>query len=282
MRLSALLASLTFLALAFAGCSGDGGGDGDDSTSSSSSSSRSSSSASGTASSSGSSSGSASSTTSGSPANQAPTGSISASVNGTQANFTLAGSDPDGDLLSWSLAFGDGQSTNGTDLPASVLHTYAAGDFTANFTVSDGGESISYDVAVTIAAGGAGGPGQSVALAWDVGFTDQESASQGPSYLDCADGPNKTFNYDSFTLDPATPGLPFKATITDASGGAAISSWTLYFNLGDCSDYAGTFSADGAGEITGTIPEDAGPFTLAMATGGFLLEVTYLSGSQVA
>lgn len=282
MRNLAFLAILTVSAMALAGCSGDGGGD---ATSSSSSTSRSSASGTSTSSSSTSSSGSASSTTSGAPAaNQAPSGSISVTVDGSNATFSLTGSDPDGDIVVWDLTFGDGSSTNGTSLPAEATHAYAGGgNFTANFTITDGTDPVTYDIAVLIASagGGGGGVGQSAALVWDIGFTDQESASQGPSYLDCTDGPNKTFNYDSFALDPATVGLPFKATITDASGGAAITSWTLYFNLADCSDYAGTFSAEGAGEITGVIPANAGPFTLAMATGGFLLEVTYTSGSQV-
>jgi hypothetical protein len=157
MRNLALAAILT-VSLALAGCSGDGGGDGE-TTSSSSSSSRSSSSASSTASSSSSSAtGSSSSSTSGAPGpNQPPSGSISAQVNGTNATFTLTGSDPDGDIVVWDLAFGDGSTANGTSLPAEVVHDYpSAGNFTANFTITDGTDPVTYDLVVPIA--GADGP----------------------------------------------------------------------------------------------------------------------------
>ena len=156
MRILAFLAILTVSAMALAGCSGDGGGDGD-ATSSSSSSSRNSSSATSTSrSSSISSSGSASSTSSGAPAeNRAPTGSISVEVNGTNATFTLTGSDPDGDTLVWDLAFGDGSTANGTSLPAVVNHTFAVGNYTAEYVLTDGTDPVAYDLLVTVAASGA-------------------------------------------------------------------------------------------------------------------------------
>lgn len=259
-----LLAAFLLAALALAGCSGGGGDDdGGGATLSTS--------ASGT-----------SSATNTTAPNRPPTATLSASVNGTAAAFNLTGSDPDGDALDWTLAFGDGNSTTGTGLPANATHDYGAGgNFTANLTVSDGKASFSTQIGLVATAGGGALPGQVAQMAWDVGLTD-EAASTGPPFLDCADGPSKTFNYDSFTLDVATVGAPFKATITDASGGAAITGWTLYFNLEDCSDYSGTFSAEGAAEITGTVPEGSSPFAFAMASGGFLLEVEYRSGSQVA
>ena len=158
MRLSALLSSLTLVALLFAGCSGDADGDGGDGTSSSSSSSRASSSTGASSSSSSSSTGSASSTSSGAPAeNRPPTGSLSVTVEGSNATFGLTGTDPDGDILVWDLSFGDGSSTNGTTLPANATHAYAAGgNFTANFTVTDGTDPTSYDVLVAIVGSGAG------------------------------------------------------------------------------------------------------------------------------
>src|SRR5687768_9184834 len=119
MRNLAFLAILTISAMALAGCSDDGGGDGD-STSSSSSTSRSSTSASSTsASSSGTT--SASTTSTGPAANTPPTGSVSAVVNGTNATFSLTGTDADGEDLSWELDFGDGSArATGTDLPATA------------------------------------------------------------------------------------------------------------------------------------------------------------------
>lgn len=161
MRLTALLAALTFLTLAFAGCS-DGGGDGEDTTTSSTSTSASATTSSSSSSSSASAttSASSSSTETSGPSNSPPTGSISASVNGTNVTFTLTGSDPDGDTLVWELDFGDGQKEDGTTLPATVEHVYAVGNYTANFTVTDGTDPKTYDVEVAVAAlagGGAGG-----------------------------------------------------------------------------------------------------------------------------
>lgn len=169
MRLTAVLAITCLVALAFAGCSGkdkDGGA-----TSSSSSSSRSSSSAT-SSSSSHSSTGtttSSSSSTSTGPSNSPPTGSISAVTNGTLAAFTLNGTDPDGDALSWTLAFGDGNSTNGTTLPATASHNYTAGgNFTANFTVSDGRHTAAYNVTVAVGAGATAT--QDFAGSWGKGY----------------------------------------------------------------------------------------------------------------
>lgn len=256
MALKATVALLLLLGLALAGCS-DADKDPEPSSSSSSS------------------------TTAAARPNAAPDADLTASVNGTLATFHLNATDANNDTLSWSLAFGDGAAENGTGLPANVTHEYTPGNYTANLTVSDGRANATTQVNVTIATPGPGVPavGQAATMAWDIGVTDQQSATQGPSYLDCVDGPNKTFNYDSFVLDTATIGQPFRATITDLTG--SIQSWTLYFNLEDCSDYSGTFSADGAGEITGIVPDGSGTFALAMATGGFLLEVQYTSGNQM-
>ena len=157
MRTLAFLATLTFVAMAFAGCS-DGGDDGDGTTTSTSAS-RSSTSATATSTSRSSSSSSSASSTSGAPSNAAPSGSISASINGTNATFSLNGTDPDGDALSWELDFGDGSTpATGDTLPATSSHPYAIGNHTANFTLSDGTASKSYEVAVAVAGGSAAGP----------------------------------------------------------------------------------------------------------------------------
>lgn len=67
--------------------------------------------------------------------NLAPTAVASASCAGLACTFDSAGSaDPDGSIVSYAWAFGDG--TTGTG--ASVGHTYAAaGDYTATLTVTD-------------------------------------------------------------------------------------------------------------------------------------------------
>jgi PKD repeat protein len=68
-------------------------------------------------------------------------------------SFTASGSDPDGDPLSWTLAFGDGTSASGSGLPASVPYQYATGNYTATLTVTDGrGGSATDTVAVSASA----------------------------------------------------------------------------------------------------------------------------------
>ena len=168
MRTWALLATLTIAAAALAGCSG-GDGDGE-TTSSSTSSSRTTTSGTSTSRSSTSTTGSATTTSTGSTANQAPTGSLSVAVNGSEAKFTLDGTDADGETLVWDLSFGDGSTTNGTALPATVNHTYAStGNFTVNFTVTDGKDPVKYDLVVAVAGSG------SAALVVLTGETTQPS-----------------------------------------------------------------------------------------------------------
>lgn len=150
----ALLAIALLTTLAFAGCSdGGGGGDGDEGGSGTVSGS-----ASGTrsASSTGSATASSSPTTTGAPpANRPPVGSLAAAVNGTAVTFALAGSDPDGDALSWTLSFGDGSAAQGgSELPANVTHTYAVGNHTAMYNITDGKATAMYNVSVGVAAAG--------------------------------------------------------------------------------------------------------------------------------
>src|SRR5688572_26883310 len=91
--------------------------------------------------------------------NSPPTASITASItDGTaplSVNFTLDASDQDNDTLSWTLdADGDGtpdqEGTNAT-FPIVANFTYAdAGNFTANLTVTDGTDSTSRELAVSV------------------------------------------------------------------------------------------------------------------------------------
>jgi PKD repeat protein len=249
-RLTALLATLTILTLAFAGCS-DGGGDGDGETSSSTSTTQAgsgsaSSSSSGTKSSTGT--GSATATGTGSASNEAPTGTVSASVNGTNATFTLTGSDADGDALTWELDFGDDSALeDGTTLPATVNHTYAVGNYTANFTVADGKENKTYMVEINVtAAGGAGGVSQDAVAEYVVGqsFCAGEYPPMGGDVF-----------YGEIAIDAATAGLPFTATwaytANPALGVQVIFVDAADTTVGDIND-----SAQGV-LITGTVPAGA-------------------------
>ncbi|HUR24769.1 MAG TPA: PKD domain-containing protein [Candidatus Thermoplasmatota archaeon] len=254
MRLSALLASLTLVAILFAGCSG-GDGDGDATTSSSSSSSASASStgSSTSRSSTASSTGSASSTSTGSSAeNKAPTGSVSAAINGTNATFTLTGADPDDDSLVWELEFGDGAKANGTSLPASITHEYpASANYTANYTVTDGQDRADYNVTVTITGGGAAV--QSASTKWMAASTG--CAAEYERIPPAAQAGNRV--YGLVEVDPATVGLTYTAVIAWTAGPLALGADVSFY------DAAGAFVegnlVDGGPPVTltGVVPDGA-------------------------
>lgn len=87
---------------------------------------------------------SGSGSTSGGPANHAPLANLTANVTTGMAplaiNFTLNGTDGDGDALTWVLSFGDGSvNVTGSSLPASVVHDFGqAANFTVRLEITDG------------------------------------------------------------------------------------------------------------------------------------------------
>lgn len=92
--------------------------------------------------------------------NEAPTANLTATPsNGTaplNVTFGLSGTDADNDTLSWTLEFGDGNQTNGTSLPSSVVHAYAtARNYTASLTVSDGSLNRTATAHITVGGGSA-------------------------------------------------------------------------------------------------------------------------------
>lgn len=90
--------------------------------------------------------------------NHPPTASMTA--NGTGAapasvSFLLNGTDADGDALTWALAFGDGNATNGTSLPANVTYAYPQpGAYNATLTVSDGKATTNVTLLLNLTASG--------------------------------------------------------------------------------------------------------------------------------
>lgn len=266
MRTMALLATLTFVAIAFAGCSSDGDGDGDPSSSSSSTSRTSTSSTGTSTSQSATSTTGSSSTTSTGPSNRPPSGSISVAVNGTNATFSLTGSDPDGDTLVWDLTFGDGASSNGTGLPANRTHTYAAaGNFTANFTVTDGTSPVAYAVNLTIAPSGGGtlavfaeattvpgNPANSVVVPPGLGI----GANGCAGYTADMSGEDCVF----FELTPDLAGHPF--TGTASAGDPDLEFWDI------CDPALGAFMENyyATGPEAGVVPEGTACVILWMKT----------------
>ncbi len=152
MRGFVVLALVTLLVAGLAGCSAKKNGDGD---------------ATDTETQSGSSTGpssTGSSTQSGTGApvtNTAPVATLNANVTTggipLAVNFTISGTDADGDALTFVLSFGDNSANQTGTLPAgNVAYTFtAAGDFTVELTVSDG--TLANNATVTIGAVESGG-----------------------------------------------------------------------------------------------------------------------------
>lgn len=274
MRLTALLAVACLLALAVAGCSGkDGGGAASSSTSASSSSHSGSGSSSTSRSGSGSSSASSSSSSPSAAPNHAPTGAVSVIVNGTAASFNLTGADADGDSLSWTLSFGDGATTNGTTLPSAVTHTYAAaGNFSANYTLTDGKDPASYNVTVQAAAAGAGTT-QTVDGKWTFGPPGCGPSNPAESVAYPAQlAPLEGISWIKFDVDPGTIGKDYTATFTN-SPAYVVDEIDFY----DADGGYVAYMDDTGSVIHGTVPDGVG-FAVLYACDPAPGSVTYTAG----
>jgi PKD repeat protein len=94
-----------------------------------------------------------------SAAGHAPTALLNASALTGAAplavNFTLAGTDLDGDALSWKLDLGDNSTANGTALPSTVAHNFTLpGLHLVRLVVSDGKLLANATLTVNVTAGG--------------------------------------------------------------------------------------------------------------------------------
>lgn len=253
MHLRGLAIGALFLTLALAGCSDDKEGEGSDTTTdtgapitysntpTSSSSSSSSTSASSTS-------------TSSSPANRAPTGAISVVVNGTTATFDLTGTDPDGDALVWGLEFGDGNSTNGTTLPTTLSHNYTAGNFTANFTITDGSAMATYNVSLNVTGGASGGGGAeisgTVAVACALCFDAADNGAPMVGSVSLASG-EQGFDAIWLALTPEMAGLPYSMSAAAGDADALL--------LSACAPDASVVAiSDAEGPEGGAVPAGVG------------------------
>jgi PKD domain-containing protein len=168
MRTLVAVACLAFLTMSLAGCSDQerypNGANASSSSGSASPTATTSRSTTGSQTASGSSSSSSSGPSGGSDANHPPSAGLTAApVNGSaplNVTFSLSGSDADSDPLNWTLSFGDGNSTNGTSLPATVVHQYSlAGNFSVVLRVGDGrGGQSSANATVQVIGGAPAAP----------------------------------------------------------------------------------------------------------------------------
>ncbi len=89
-----------------------------------------------------------------------PTANLTVSpANGTaplNVTLELSGNVTQGNLT-WTLLFGDGNTTNGTSLPATLVHLYSGGgNYTPTLTVSDGTRNATATANLTVLPGTAG------------------------------------------------------------------------------------------------------------------------------
>lgn len=258
------IVALLLLTVAFAGCASDDPKDeaGDGTTTATGSSSTSSSSLSGGQSGTTSASQSGSSTQSGTTApgeNHAPTLVITLaagqSPNGSAplaVTFLLNGTDADGDALSWTLAFADGsQNATGAALPAEQNHTFSTeGTYNVTFVVSDGKATVTATYPIAVLSGGAPAPAPIViAGKWNAGSPVAGAYVLYTCEASPADGQDSSF----FQVPAEAAGRSFTATVA-ATG--PVAEWAVFMTNPSCGtaddDYE-TFSAEGTGEIKGTV-----------------------------
>lgn len=168
--------------------------------------------------------------------------------------FTMEASSDDPDA-SWSLDFGDGETTEGmvADLPGNATHTYGDGTFDAVFTVTSADDTVDATLTITAVAGE---PPQTE-------FTFGESAG-------CASDANAITsglvppNCVSFHAGPGAPeidghwielderyvGMTFLGTMETPSGDTDTDCFLLDADLGIVGE-----GHNGGGPCTGTVEE---------------------------
>lgn len=220
--------------------------------------------------------------------NTAPTAGLTIDVTSGEAplnvTFTLTGDDADGDELTWSLDLDDDGTIDeqGDELPASIVHTYPVGNWTARFVVYDGEDEAEATVGVTVDEPEVeveAGPFATVTATWMVGATDGPGLQD---YLSCSAGPAAGLTHAFVALPEGSGGRTFTATFKPSVTVVALPVWGFYAMDADACDGADeehygesvTPIGDGiTGSITGTLPATANSI-FAYSIGGAMLELT--------
>lgn len=182
------------------------------------------------------------------PINRAPTTTFTGQAGqyeqSLRVTYSIAASDADGDFLRWTLAFGDDSTQRtGTNVPATVNHTYAtAASYTATLTVTDGKTSVASNFTVELAEPSpspqADPPSSSSSSS---SSTTSTAANRGPTANLAADRTNGTVPLQvNFTLnasDPDGDGLYWTLSFGDGAANATGSALPVvvshtYANVG--------------------------------------------------
>lgn len=203
-------------------------------------------------------------------------GNASVNVTGLEAAFTLVATDGDNDTLSWSLAFGDNATANGTFQPgvvvnatampqgrvqvANATHAYAAaGTYNATLTVSDGRTAVNRTLTVTVAAGVASEPMAPLAFSGS-----------------CTTELDETVDH-VFTVTPGQALI--HATIAIGGGGVDI-DWAIIDPSGNEADAGTSFTPRGEDPLDVAAPA-AGDWTIQVtcflgAAASYDIDVTFV------
>jgi hypothetical protein len=197
---------------------------------------------------------------SGDKANRPPTAQLQASEPSRPGdiNFTVEGSDPDKDPLTWTLSFGDRSADfQGTSLPAKVNHTFQPGSYTVTLTVSDGKAPATMVAPVTVAKHLA----QSINGTFSVGAEGCAAAAYDQAGMDLGSAAGGTTNGVTrvqFAVEPTSIGLPYTAVFTFDTGYLYVSV-DFYGSSGALlhSDNTGQSANFGAITMTGMVADGA-------------------------
>ena len=213
--------------------------------------------------------------------NEAPTGSISASVQTgavpIAVNFTLDGSDPDGDAIQWNLDLdGDGNTDkSGDSLPASEAYNYTEeGVYNVTFAISDGQETAVYNITVNATAG-AGGSLQSSSGSWQLGLPQVCSGGLQPNPYHPANEAQNGVTMLSIAVDAGTMGRPFTATF--GANGQGQQSVMVHFSNPDTIAIETFTDNKSPAVVAGIVPADSEmvTFTICGPAGN---SVAYVAG----